>query len=558
MAQITYRCNLSAKGFPFLLSEVGRSVIIPGPDQNFSRQSPGVGDGDRDVSIPQAYFLQNALPTPQGYISADFTQIGLGGIGYPYVSMTIASANNRQVYFSITKVPLGPYRLRAFLPSPVSGAFPGNWDSQGVVDVPVGGLDFPTNSFIPHAVVIKNNIYFARRGVTNSLLRMDVSIFPPSATLVAVATTGGFDFDFITACSGYLIGLKGSQVHWSNPANELDFTPSATTGAGTAILAEIRGSIISVVSTPGGFLIYTSQNIIFASFTGNSRFPFAFREVFGSAGIQAPWHVSNDPNTEEHFAWTSAGILRIYRGVAELIFGDVQNFISGNKYPALDPFDGNPKRLYDATPINSESVAVFYRGVALVSKRYLVLSWGASLISRYTHALIYDTSLGRWGSLNFRHEKVFGAEAYFELTERGDTERICFLTNTGDVFAVNTRLNVNPPTNRVNPGLPAIVLGKFQYSRQRLITLQEIQVERVAKATATTPSNAQEVYILPSKDGKNLDLPVFPVTRSTNPVGMRDLYVYKCNVTAINHSVVICGGFDVSTVILKFNVNGQR
>ena len=69
MAQITYRANLSAKSFPFISDNWGRTVIVPQYDNTFNRELSSQEDSDRDVGIPQAYYMHNVMPTAQGFQS---------------------------------------------------------------------------------------------------------------------------------------------------------------------------------------------------------------------------------------------------------------------------------------------------------------------------------------------------------------------------------------------------------------------------------------------------------------------------------------------------------
>jgi hypothetical protein len=73
MADQTYRANLSAAVFPMTVSRSGKSVIIPGPDNNFDRRIDSPGDTPRgSVSIPQVIYGENILPTPDGIQSVGF------------------------------------------------------------------------------------------------------------------------------------------------------------------------------------------------------------------------------------------------------------------------------------------------------------------------------------------------------------------------------------------------------------------------------------------------------------------------------------------------------
>lgn len=562
MAQITYRCNLSAKGFPFTIGDVGRTVILPGPDQNFNRQVVGQGDEDKDVGIPQAYFLQNTLPTEQGYQSVRIggpviTGTGSGlGTYCDLIFFPIGAVNN---VIGLAVIAQGAFNW--VIRSLQTTSFP-NWGTYGT-DQAVGGTAYPLASFYPTFAFIRNKIYLPRPGVVNSILEYRSG---PN-DLNPTATTGGFAFERLTASNGYMLGFIGNQVYWSNPVNELDFVPSAVTGAGNGQIAEMKGQIVNIVSTLGGILIYCTGNIIYGQFTGNFRQPFAFKEIYGSAGIDFPWQCTTEYNNEEQFAWTTVGVVRIYRGVAELLFGDSMQYYIRNKYAIYSPIANQLPFDADVPVGISATTAPYSRAIAFVAKRYIVLSYRPSTgvppqTGRFTYALVYDTVLGRWGKIQIDHVKVvtitLGSAG---TTLEANTSVICFLAPNGDIYALDQRYD----QNFTNPGAlaspSAIVLGKFQYSRSRLLTLDQIDIESCAQyTTGVDDLTTSPVVILPSYDGKNFGTPIVPF-RASGPgttAGARGLATYKCRVTAINHSIVLRGGFNVSSVVLKFHVNGQR
>ena len=86
MAQISYRANLSSAIFPMTLARAGRSVIIPGPDQNFDRRVDPAGE-QKDAGIPQVIYMENVLPTANGYQSVAFDLMEAGTL--PYADMAI-------------------------------------------------------------------------------------------------------------------------------------------------------------------------------------------------------------------------------------------------------------------------------------------------------------------------------------------------------------------------------------------------------------------------------------------------------------------------------------
>jgi hypothetical protein len=57
-------------------------VIVGGPDQNFIRQLYSPEDPDKDIGVPQIYYLHNVLPTSSGFASIGFEvqSAGISGL----------------------------------------------------------------------------------------------------------------------------------------------------------------------------------------------------------------------------------------------------------------------------------------------------------------------------------------------------------------------------------------------------------------------------------------------------------------------------------------------
>lgn len=86
MARVTYRANLSPKVFPFLSREMGRTVIVPQADQNFSRYLSSEVTVDKDIGIPQIFYCHNVLPVDAGITSVGYNVLVNPASGYEFVN----------------------------------------------------------------------------------------------------------------------------------------------------------------------------------------------------------------------------------------------------------------------------------------------------------------------------------------------------------------------------------------------------------------------------------------------------------------------------------------
>lgn len=87
MSQIRTRINLSARSFPLVQENWGRTVIVSGQDQNFNRQVQANTDSDHDVGIPQIYYGHNVMPHAQGFQSIGYSQVIAPVVGITFVSV---------------------------------------------------------------------------------------------------------------------------------------------------------------------------------------------------------------------------------------------------------------------------------------------------------------------------------------------------------------------------------------------------------------------------------------------------------------------------------------
>ena len=93
-----------------------------------------------------------------------------------------------------------------------------------------------------------------------------------------------------------------------------------------------------------------------------------------------------------------------------------------------------------------------------------------------------------------------------------------------------------------------VLLGKLQYVRQRLVTLHTLAVENVPQGSAFT---CTDLYSL---DGKNA---------TAEKVGYElrsiDLFrEYAFNTSAINHSFLFKGAFNLVSLVAYYSVHGRR
>jgi hypothetical protein len=176
--------------------------------------------------------------------------------------------------------------------------------------------------------------------------------------------------------------------------------------------------------------------------------------------------------------------------------------------------------------------------IEFISGRFLIVSYG---IHSFTHSLVYDTALQRFGKLKLPHTSVI--QYGFLDADDADTpkKQIALVQSDGTVKTVEFAAGVISPDS-------VLLMGKFQYIRTRAVQLDAVEVESV------DPADALEVYDLPSLDGKTLSAPVSGYLMPA--LGMSRRYHFRNS--AMNHTVLIKGTFRLDSVQIAFNVHGTR
>jgi hypothetical protein len=214
---------------------------------------------------------------------------------------------------------------------------------------------------------------------------------------------------------------------------------------------------------------------------------------------------------------------------ATTIFPDVTDFLSGAYFEDFD----DATRLFTYTKLT----ATMLRKLHVISDRYVIFSYG---ITELTHAIVYDTALKRYGKLKITHTDCFEATIQVSTIQEIPRNSICFMQKTGRVVHVNPFYDAS-----VSSGV--LMVGKFQYIRQRNLALEEINIENVAQGATFS------LYDLYAMDGKNTS--EYTCYLADSDGAYRKYYSHK---EAINHTLLFMGSFNICSLVLTFTVGGRR
>lgn len=527
MSQIVYRGNLSAKAFPFLTDFQGRTVIVAGQDNTFNRSLVSSEDVDRDVGVPILYYCHNVLPAPYGFNSVGYEQL------IPALTPAISTFTSVKVLRSnaVSATVNGP----RFYFSPTPSGTHYTFILGGTKWLPINTVvPYPATTTITYATLQGiSYIFFAGIGCYkwDSVLN----------TLIAVTLTGlnAANILGITTYQGYMVAYDASSVYWSSVLDidyttaSVDFTPSLTTGAGQIRPEGARGPITVVLPATFGIAVYTASNIVSAVYSGNSRYPFNFKEVVASGGCTSGDLVSYDSNTGNQYAYTTSGIQMVTATATQTSFPEITDFLAGQDFEDFDEV---------TRTFNMQSLTKpMKKRLTSVADRYLIFSYG---VDSLTHAVVYDMTQKRYGKLKVNHVDCFEYEYLDPAIADAPRRSIAFLKADGSVSVVNPSV-----TFATSNGV--LLLGKFQYVRSRLMSLEGVEIQTVH------PTQSASVYDLASMSGGTIESVERVQGYETSQSGQSQR-IYKFHKTAMNHSILLIGGFFLSSFILTFHIHGRR
>lgn len=367
------KAKLTQAGFPFNFSEIAGTVLAPNSlDQNLQASGEQVA-----LEVPQAYFMQNVLPVARGLQSAHFARV-LKPHTYPtYLEEvhTLRDASGSVALYS----PAGGQNL-------IYTKSTGAWTA-----FPLPAELAPSPVTVAH---LKGTSYVCYEGTGVFTYDFTTDTFA-QVTLLGVDPASVLG---VCAANQYLLLYTGQYVAWSNPLNPLDFVP-AVGGAGQSAILANRSEIVVCLPVTEGFIVYTSYNAIFGSYSGNPNVPFYFREIPNSSGIESPEHATGESTGAGHVAWTSSGFMQVASKQAQLIWPELSSAIADGLYSVHGSADY-------PTVMHKQSLAV---KVSTVGSRYYVVSVKDRIsgVADYPVAYVYDLALDRWGRLDIPHIDFF-------------------------------------------------------------------------------------------------------------------------------------------------------
>lgn len=552
MARQPYRANTLTSSFPLLSSFFGHSVVIPQLDQN----QPRVNQSEDKLGNPQLFFCENVMPMNAGLQSIGFAQV-IAPMDDPIEEATpvpvvrkfdqafwLRNSQEKRTLF----VPAHGYNY-LYKEAPTN-----NWESQPIIasfDSVVSVANIKQRTFICYS----NNSFFYEW--------LDPNIVPVDlAGLSAPGIIG------LVAANSYLIAYSKDTIYWSSILDPADFFPSLETTAGSAKVLAIRGEIIYCTPISDGFLIFTAFNVVSATFSGNERNPFYFKEVAGSFGVDDPEKITKDTNAEVQYISGTHGIARFNRAQMQVYWPEVTEFLSGRR---IERFNYSTNKI-----VEYDILKQLKTKIVLIGQRFLVLSYG---YDKLEFALVYDIAFQRWGKLRIDHVDCFEYIGYPEVSDEtspalawedlvgswadqfpktwanfgglvvsgaiGEEQQpyksIAFLKENGQVVIVNFDL---PNTQRIGVAM----LGKYQLIRGKWIQFLEAWMENVGNSAQF------QAYFVKSLDGSSFQDPELLYRDEDIPFRQAK---FLGDHVAQSFALLLEGYFDLSSLEIFFQPAGS-
>jgi hypothetical protein len=287
----------------------------------------------------------------------------------------------------------------------------------------------------------------------------------------------------IASSNNYLIIADRSRVFWSTPTNALDFN---SYGSGYAQPAGLLGGITAITSISSGFIVFSAQNAVLATYTNIPNAPFRFSVIVGCGGVRTGEQVSGDSQGQAAFAYTTRGFQIISTTGQCNTVAEISDFLAAGQYYSLT--DANDLMPVRCLPDNSRR-ADWFVSVSYLQSRYVTVSYRSAKTPWYQHALVLDLALNRWGHVRVAHTAAI--EATFGYNSGGYTSGVypglAFLSPTGSTLMAADLSKSDRPVNGefgtnshstfgVKSG---IAIGPISLVRGSKITLQEVELSNV-------------------------------------------------------------------------------
>lgn len=530
MSKLVFRGNLTASYFPLVATNYGHSIAIRDRNDSDYIISNAFSGAMADffIGIPIPIYMHNCLPT----------DLGIRAVGF---KEHFAALINRETDFDqVLVVRDGSDKFSLLVPAQGK-----NYTNSGY------GWQEKSSLYLMAGMVttahLKGRSYVCYEG--NGIF------LAPEMSRLTLAAVEASAFKGICAVASSLVAFDKDTIYWSSFTDPLDFQPRQSSAAGSESVLSVQAEITCVLPYGNGAIIYTAVNAVAMQFSGNIRQPWNYRIIPGAAGVLSPEHVSSEAGVDGHFAWTTSGLQLVRPAGAEILYPEVTDFLS---QAVIEDWIGEtglvPGRdiagLQSALAPNEaqglcvgpnvflkKALAGIKIKVALIGKRFLAISYGEKIETSFTHILVYDFGLRRWGKLRVSHVDAFELPTLPSGSpEPGNSFGI--LQSNGRLVSVD-----NSDSADIVGDQSVLVWGNLQTKRgggQQLLAVE----------ASNTISGMTESAWHPSLDSKMWMPSVRPFLVHTS----KDLSRWQERVPGLSHAISFTGPFHLTSLVLTVDI----
>lgn len=318
-------------------------------------QIPGPSEAPESRTPVMAYYGSNFMPTAYGYKSYFGTNAELNIDDVPGRPDHVFIFQN-QVFTNI---------LMALCDNGIwmkEGDTGGPWTNLKSYTPPVD----PAKHYEWSYTIIDNDFYCYLQGKDEYQKIEGILTFPGLTCTDVVPSFLNMEGQLGIFRAGGRLGFWDSEnsVAWSNLDDYADMTPSLTTLAGNSIFKDVRGRIILCKEHGNGFMIYSTQSVVYVNPTPTQTYQWAPVQVINNAGIVYPRQVAVSVPDNEHYVWTTVGLYKITDARPELLVPQITDFIRKTPAPVyLRMMEGRHLFIENLDPEFMASKVNFSEGV---------------------------------------------------------------------------------------------------------------------------------------------------------------------------------------------------
>lgn len=429
--KITYRGNLASQSFPFLSTQQPLTVIYGAQDQAFTRSYVEKNIPDRDLNVAQAYYVENCLPTVQGFLS----------VGFDKVTNFITDLGAFQAFQ--VDLPSGEvgYLINTILGLYLATESSSDWVGFLVKTSPSSRISVCKCQGVTYICVANEGVW-----------KINSSNIAEAVTLTGLDMT---TIIFLSSYSGYLLASQEDSFLWSSVTDPTDFTPSLATGSGGGTVEAAKGNITGLYPTASGVFISCEFNIVYAAYSNNDRYPFVLREIPDVGGVASSDQAAYSDLSDQLYVYTSSGLQSVTPSAGgQQVFPEATDFLQTGILEYYDFITGKVLSTQSSSPLVVK--------LTQVADRYIVISFGETT-SNMSGSIVYDTAIKKWGRIVYPHVVCFSGHVVGDKTN-AVLSQFSFMDTTGEISVLN------PHAASVNG---VVLLGKFNYVRQKFLRLSK-------------------------------------------------------------------------------------